>query len=247
MTRATGPRVRLVRAPARELLGGLPAGSVALLLTDPPYATVDRHGSHLKRWFRGSLSWSQIGHLLAVARRRLTRDGLAIVLTNEAGLAAAQAAVQAAGFARQRLIVWDKQTPGLGSGLRHQVEYAVVGLQPGSRTLSGRDLVHAAAVGPRAAGRYPTEKPVALGRQLAAIAGVRRGDLVLDPFCGSGTLLVGAAERGARIVGGDVSAKGLTIARRRLALRSHATPPRGKKRARRRAIRVPRSLARGRR
>lgn len=216
MTRAPAPSIRLVRTPARELLRRLPAESVALLLTDPPYVTVERHGSHLKRWFRGSLSWSQIGRVLAVARRRLTRDGLAIVLTNEAGLPGAQAAVRSAGFARQRLIVWDKQMPGLGSGLRHQVEYAVVGLQPGSRTLRGRDLVQAQAVGPNAADRYPTEKPAALGRQLIAIADVRRGELVVDPFCGSGALLIGAAERGARVVGGDISTRALTIARRRL-------------------------------
>jgi DNA modification methylase len=211
-----------MRVPARELVRRLPARSVALLLTDPPYATVDRHGSHLKRWFRGSLSWAEIGRILGLARARLTSDGLAMVLTNETGLPEAQSAVRAAGFARQRLIVWDKQAPGLGSGLRHQVEYAVVGLQRGSRSLTGRDLIRAAAVGPNAAGRYPTEKPVALGRQLASIAGVRRGDLVVDPFCGSGALLVGPSERGALVIGGDISAKALALAERRLRPR----PPR---------------------
>lgn len=208
--------VHVRRVAADRLVQSLPLASVGLLLTDPPYGTVDRHGSHLRRWFRGTLSWPQIGHLLRLARRRLTGDGLAIVLSNEAGLPSAQAAVRAAGFTRQRLIVWDKRSPGLGSGLRHQVEYAVVGLQPGSRALTGRDLVHASAVGPTTMGRYPTEKPVELGRQLAAIAGVRRGDTVLDPFCGSGNLLVGAAERGARVIAGDTSARAVTLATRRL-------------------------------
>ncbi|MEX2135774.1 MAG: DNA methyltransferase, partial [Chloroflexota bacterium] len=192
--------------------------SLFLLLTDPPYDTVHRHGGeYLRHWFRGSLSWPQIGRILGMARRRMAADGQAMVLTNEAGLPAAQAAVRAAGFARQRLVVWDKQQPGLGSGLRHQVEYVVVGLQPGSRTLAGRDLVSVPAVASRLAGRYPTEKPIELGRQLAAIAGVRRGDLVVDPFCGSGALLVGAADRGARVLGGDISARAVAIATRRLA------------------------------
>lgn len=212
------PKPELRRVDATRLLQSLRIRSVSLLITDPPYDTVDRHGGeYLRDWFRGSLSWPQIGRILGMARRRMAADGQAMVLTNEAGLPAAQAAVRAAGFARQRLVVWDKQQPGLGSGLRHQVEYVVVGLQPGSRTLAGRDLVSVPAVAPRVAGRYPTEKPIELGRQLAAIAGVRRGDLVVDPFCGSGALLVGAADRGARVLGGDISARAVAIATRRLA------------------------------
>jgi len=211
---------------ARALVRSLPVGSIDLLLTDPPYDTVDRHGGqYLRRWFRGSLSWPQIGRILAMARRRMATDGRAMVLPNEAGLPAAQAAMRAAGFTRQRLVVWDKQQPGLGGGLRHQVEYIVIGLQAGSRTLAGRDLLSSPAVASRVPGRYPTEKPIELGRQLAAIALVRRGDLVVDPFCGSGALLVGAAERGARVIGGDTSARAVAISRRRLAAVSTPSSP----------------------
>lgn len=213
----THQRVRLLQQPAAQLLRSVPAGSIDLLLTDPPYDTVQRRGSgHLRRWFSGSMGWRQIGRVLAVARRRMASDGVAIVLCNGAGLAGAQASLTAAGFARQRLVAWDKRAPGLGSGLRHQVEYAVIGLLPGSRSLTGSDLVSVAAVGPGTKGRYPTQKPVELGRRLAAIAGVRRGELVVDPFCGSGSLLVGAVQRGARVLAGDTSAQAVRIARRRL-------------------------------
>lgn len=210
-------RVSVHRTPASRLIAALPRRSVDLLLTDPPYRTVDRHGGgHLRRWFRGSLSWSEIARLLAVVRRRLTLSGIVMVLVNEAGLPHAQAAIRRAGFARQRLIVWDAKVPGLGTGLRHQVAYVVAGLQPRSRTLTGRDLIGAAAVAPRARNRYPTEKPVDLGRQLAAIAGVRRGDTVVDPFCGSGNVLIGAAERGATVIAGDTSARAVRMAKERL-------------------------------
>lgn len=219
------PKPELRRMDAARLLRSLPMGAVSLLITDPPYDTVDRHGGqYLRRWFRGSLNWPQIGRILRIARRRLATGGQAMVLTNEAGLPAAQAAVRAAGFGRQRLVVWDKQLPGLGSGLRHQVEYVVVGLQPGSRTLAGRDLVSVPAVASRVAGRYPTEKPVELGRQLAAIAGVRRGDFVVDPFCGSGNLLVGAVERGARVIAGDTSVRAVRLATARLAAAARGRP-----------------------
>lgn len=225
--KATPPKVEVRRQPATALLRSLPARSISLLLTDPPYDTVDRRSrsGHLRRWFSGSMSWPQIGRILALARRRMAPSSLAIVFSNGAGLAGAQAAVRTAGFQRQRLVAWDKRAPGLGSGLRHQVEYAVIGMLPGSRSLTGSDLVSVAAVGPTTKGRYPTQKPVELGRRLAAIANVRRGELVVDPFAGSGSLLVGALERGARVLAGDISARGVTLARRRLAALPAAKMP----------------------
>lgn len=218
------PKVEVRRQPAEALLRSLPDHSISLLLTDFPYDSVERHGSgHLGDWFTDALSWPQIGRLLRLARPKLRADGLVMVLSNGDGLAGAQAALRAAGFRRQRIVVWDKRRPGLGSGLRHHVEYALIGLQPGSRSLSGRDLVSVPAVGPNTNGRYPTQKPVGLGRELAAVAGVRRGDLVVDPFAGSGSLLVGARERGARILAGDISARAVRLARQRLSPATTAT------------------------
>ena len=213
----------LRRVDAATLLRSLPSRSIDVLITDPPYTTVDRHhstGSHLRRWFGGSLSWDQIGRVMRIARTRLSAGGVALVMTNQAGLEGALRALRAAGFEQPaRVIAWDKRTPGLGSGLRHRVEYVLVARIPGSRILTGSDLVAVAAVGPNARGRYPTQKPEALGRLLAAMAGVARTDTVVDPFCGSGALLVGAAERGAKVIGGDTSAKAVSLARERLLVR----------------------------
>jgi N6-adenosine-specific RNA methylase IME4 len=98
--------------------------------------------------------------------------GVAFVMSNGSGLREASEALERAGFERIRQIVWDRRTPGLGMGLRHQIEYILVGYLPGSRTLHGTDLVSVAAVGPGTADRYPTQKPDGLGRAIAAIAGV---------------------------------------------------------------------------
>ncbi len=86
----------------------------------------------------------------------------------------------------------------------------------GSRILTGADLISVPAVGPNTKRRYPTQKPDELGRLLAKIAGVKRRDTVVDPFCGSGALLVGAAERGATVIGSDTSARAIALARGRL-------------------------------
>jgi SAM-dependent methyltransferase len=78
------------------------------------------------------------------------------------------------------------------------------------------DLVSVAAVGPGTADHYPTEKPEGLGLALAKMAGIGPGQLVIDPFCGSGALLAGALKRGATVVGGDIAARAIKRATERL-------------------------------
>jgi DNA modification methylase len=213
--------------PAAQLLAALPPGSIDLLITDPPYVTVDRgSGSgHLRDWFKDGLAWREIGLVLAAARRKMKPTGVGFVMTNGAGLREALVALQRAGFERVRTIAWDRRYPGLGSGLRHQIEFVLVGRLPGSRPLTGVDLVSVAAVGPGTADRYPTEKPEGLGLTLAKMAGVGPGQLVVDPFCGSGALLAGAFGRGATVVGGDVAARAIKRATRRLVGRAARPTP----------------------
>lgn len=218
--RRPGPSgVHLYRLPAERALATIPAGTISIVLTDPPYTSVNRRGGsggHLRRWFRGGLSWAEIGRILAVVRRKLRPDGVAFVMVNGDGLHDALGAMAKAGFVRVRTITWDRRYPGLGGGLRHQTEFVLVGLLPGSRTLTGVDLVSVSAVGPGTAGRYPTQKPDALGRVLARIARIGPGDVVLDPFMGSGALLVGARERGAHVIGSDIAGAAIRAATAKL-------------------------------
>jgi len=65
-------------------------------------------------------------------------------------------------------------------------------------------------------GLHPTQKPVDLFDYLIRTY-THPGDLVLDPFVGSGTTAVAARNLGRRFVCGDVSADYVQIARERLA------------------------------
>ena len=71
--------------------------------------------------------------------------------------------------------------------------------------------------GPRPKERtgYPTQKPVALLERIVS-ASSNPGDLVLDPFCGSGTTLVAAQRLGREWIGIDASEEAVEIARGRL-------------------------------
>lgn len=62
---------------------------------------------------------------------------------------------------------------------------------------------------------YPTQKPLALLERLI-LALSDPGDLVLDPFCGSGTTLAAAVAHGRRSIGIDSSAVAIEVVQRRL-------------------------------
>jgi site-specific DNA-methyltransferase (adenine-specific) len=70
---------------------------------------------------------------------------------------------------------------------------------------------------------YPTQKPVLLLERILRIS-TDEGDIVLDPFCGSGTTLVAAQLLHRRWIGIDTSQEALRIARQRLArpLKTHS-------------------------
>lgn len=62
---------------------------------------------------------------------------------------------------------------------------------------------------------YPTQKPVLLLNQIIKIA-TNEGDLVLDPFCGSGTTCVAAKHLNRAFIGIDISADAVQLAEQRL-------------------------------
>ncbi|BCX04298.1 MAG: hypothetical protein KatS3mg053_2236 [Candidatus Roseilinea sp.] len=64
---------------------------------------------------------------------------------------------------------------------------------------------------------YPTQKPLALLRRIIALAS-NEGDMVLDPFCGSGTTLVAAQALGRRWIGIDANPQAIALARARLGI-----------------------------
>jgi hypothetical protein len=63
---------------------------------------------------------------------------------------------------------------------------------------------------------YPTQKPMVLLERIIALV-TSPGDLVLDPFCGSGTTLLAAQFLGRNSMGIDVSQAAVELTRQRLA------------------------------
>ena len=64
-------------------------------------------------------------------------------------------------------------------------------------------------------GYHPTQKPLSLVRR-ALLASTREGDLIFDPFCGSGTTGVAARELGRFFVGAELEEQFCELAARRI-------------------------------
>jgi DNA modification methylase len=114
------------------------------------------------------------------------------------------------------LCVWNKGQGGMGSFYRSQHELVFVLKRPGAAHANFVELgkngrnrtnvwdypgANASAEGRADLGRHPTPKPVAMVAD-ALLDSTRASEVVLDPFCGGGTILIAAdrVERCARAI-----------------------------------------------
>ena len=64
-------------------------------------------------------------------------------------------------------------------------------------------------------GKHPTQKPEYLLERII-LASTEEGQVILDPFCGSGTTGVEAVKYGRKFIGIDVSEEYMEISKKRL-------------------------------
>lgn len=219
----------------QAFMGGLPAGSAHLILTDPPYNISRKTGfasPSPKGVPRLAVSmefgdWDAVSvdlpALCREAYRTLGRGGTAIVFYDLWKLTHLECAMREAGFRMIRLVIWQKTNPvplnQRATYLSNSREVAVVGVKGGKPTFNARydNGIYALPIPRPKGGRiHPTQKPVALFRALVAKHSAP-GDTVIDPFLGSGTTAVAAQAEGREFLGCDISPDYVKRARARLA------------------------------
>jgi site-specific DNA-methyltransferase (adenine-specific) len=119
----------------------------------------------------------------------------------------------------KQAVVWDKGGLGMGIHYRRNYEFVLIA-QKGSpaKTWNGGNTTPNVWRIPKiipSAEQHPTEKPVELMAKVIQIHS-DPGDLILDPFCGSGTTCVAAKMLGRRYIGIDISPEYCAIAEERL-------------------------------
>lgn len=226
--------------PVIPLLG---LGLADAVITDPPYSSGgqfrgDRvqgtNAKYLNRADAGRYTefsgdnrdqhayayWSALW--LDAARQAAKPGALVGMFTDWRQLPTSTDALQAGGWTWRGIAAWDKTEgvrPVLGRW-RNQAEYMAWGSN-GPRTMEGPV---AAGVFRHAVDRkktHATAKPVALMRDILGIA----GDLILDPFMGSGSTGVAAAELGRAFIGIEQNAEIFETARARIAAAYGSPPP----------------------
>jgi adenine-specific DNA-methyltransferase len=122
------------------------------------------------------------------------------------------------GFKYKMLLVWQKGVPGMGDidsnwGCGHElILYFKKGLRPVPYRRSGIIAVDKV---PNTQHIHPTEKPVALLEKLIEMS-TDPGDLVVDPFSGSGSTGVAARNLGRRSIGIELDEHYIEPSRNRL-------------------------------
>jgi site-specific DNA-methyltransferase (adenine-specific) len=216
--------VKIDNKDAIEWLCSLTSASADLVITDPPYESLEKHRAigtttRLKKSKASSNEWFGIfpnrrfGELFGELFRVLKKNSHFYMFCDVETMFVAKPLAEQAGFKFWKPLIWDKKHIGMGYHYRARYE-CILFFEKGKRrlnSLSIPDILES----PRVKNGYPTEKPVELSRILVSqSSGI--GDIVLDPFMGSASTGVAAIELRRNFTGNDIDSVAVKLARKRL-------------------------------
>jgi site-specific DNA-methyltransferase (adenine-specific) len=218
------PTFELCQKDAVAFLRSLPSESVDSVVTDPAYESLEKHRAvgtttRLKVSAGSSNPWFAVfpnvrfAELFEEVYRVLKRDTHFYLMCDPETAFIAKPVGEQAGFKFWKPLVWDKRSIGMGYHYRARYEF-VLFFEKGKRRLADLGIADVLEV-PRIRGGYPAEKPSALSATLLRQSTVE-GDLVVDPFMGSGSTGAAALSLSRRFAGNDIAEASLQIARSRL-------------------------------
>lgn len=207
-----------------DALQFMPTHSIDLVVTDPAYESLEKHRAkgtttRLKHSKSSSNDWFEIFPnslfplLFSGLHRVLRKDRHLYLYCDQETMFVVKPIAEKFGFKFWKPLIWDKVSIGMGYHYRCRYEL-VLFFEKGKRKLD--DLgVPDIITEKRLRGGYPTEKPVRVSEVLIEQS-AEVGELVFDPFCGSGSVGEAALRKGCRFIGIDSNAGAVALSRERL-------------------------------
>lgn len=205
--------MKLHKIDAVEWLKTIPSESVDLLITDPPYESLEKHRAigtttRLKKSNSSSNEWfnifpnSSFPELIEQIYRVLKQNSHFYLFCDQETMFVIKPIAEELGFKFWKPIVWDKCAIGMGYHYRARYEF-ILFFEKGKRKLN--DLGMPDVLQEKRVWRgYPTEKPVPLIEKLISQSS-QEHDLIIDPFFGSGSTLIAAKNLNRVSAGADIS------------------------------------------
>jgi len=238
--------LRLYQGDCVDLLASIPENSVDLVFADPPYflsnGGITCHAGKMVSVNKGDWDKSQgpdANHTfnrawLAACQRVLKPNGSIWVSGTAHVIHSVGFAMQQLGFKLLNDISWVKPNPPPNLSCRyfthatetiiwaaknvrsrHTFNYKLMKDANRGKQMKSVWEIYPPEPWEKKFGKHPTQKPVALLERIL-LASTNEGDLVLDPFCGSGTTAL-AALRTKRVFRGiEIDEKWVRVAQRRL-------------------------------
>ena len=217
-------QVVIYHGDCREIIPTLPSQSVDLLLTDPPYGISYQSGQRQVQF-----DFMQNDDDIRVAVEGIKKALRVLRKERHLYIFGPTAMLEGMPVTSPVELIWDKS--GMSSGdlkcpwgkAYEYIQFAIVNrsapsLRDGHGRLAARlrrgSVVHCPRLNGRQI-RHPTEKPVALLRELIESSSCI-GETVFDPFCGVGSTLVAACLEGRKAIGIEIEERYCEIAQERL-------------------------------
>jgi len=200
-----------------EVMPKWPDNCIPLIVTDPPYFLPVQHYQTRRKFQR---SFSDLGILehffkdfFSFVRRIIEPKGYMYVFCDGQSYPLFYYHSYLLSKA-VRPLIWDKQTSINGYAWRHQHEIILFAEMPEVSPIptGDGDIIKCRAV-PIKERKHPAEKPLNL---IIRILEKHNSNLILDPFCGSGTTCVAAKVLGRQFIGIEKDPEYCKIAHQRL-------------------------------
>lgn len=187
-----------------QWLQGWAHGPIKLLLSDPPYGMAFQSNRRTSTTKTDAIAHDGdyetamrlTADMLEAALPHLAEDAHVILFCNDEGLFRLRAVVEAAGLEFRRVLVWVKPNHGSGDlkAFAPRKELAIHAVKGRPIVTPRRDDVYVQASVEKVT-EHPTEKPVSLLKDWIECT-TSEGDIVCDPFVGTGAAIVAAEALG---------------------------------------------------